>query len=351
MRILLAGAYEFVIYEEVCAQALQTLGHQVFRFAWREYFNGILGKAERKYVFNGPNTSRLNRDLLETAKRVSPDVLIVWRGTHILPKTLRRIKEDTRVFLVSYNNDDPFSPYYTTSPQLHHRRLWRLFMSCIPHFSLHFAYRPVNVEDFRRVGGARACLLPPYYIPARNRPIELSTADRERFACDIVFVGHYEPDNRWDYIRALADAGFSVKLFGTGWSRRILGNRWKYFGDVQPVRDEEYTKALCGAKVCLSIFSRMNRDTYTRRTFEIPATGAVMLSEYSRDVERMFEEGTEASFFRSRDELIQKATWLLEDDQRRLRIARAGRERCIRDGHDVESRMRQLVLEIERCQR
>ena len=45
-------------------------------------------------------------------------------------------------------------------------------------------------------------------------------------------------------------------------------------------------------------FSRLNRDTYTRRCFEIPAAGTLMLCDYSDHAATLFAPGREADFFR-----------------------------------------------------
>jgi len=40
--------------------------------------------------------------------------------------------------------------------------------------------------------------------------------------CDIVFIGHYEPDGRFNTLETLVDAGVRVRLFGTNWPAGTL---------------------------------------------------------------------------------------------------------------------------------
>ncbi len=344
MKILLAGTYAYEMYEEACVQALQNLGHSVTRFSWTKYFESLTGRCERKYALAGPYTRQLNRQLLACVLRERPEVLFVWRGTNILPDTLERIRREAGTFLVSFNNDDPFNSLHGS---LHLRRQWTLFTRTIPYYDLHFVYRPVNVEDFKSAGARRVEILPPYFIPLRDRPVQLTDDERQHYGCDFVFVGHYEPDGRWESLMDLCRRGFSVKLFGTGWERVIKKNGMREFGNVYPVRNDDYAKALCGAKVALAFFSKLNRDVYTRRTFEIPATGTAMLSEYSREAAELYAEGKEALFFRSPDELLKKAQWLMEHDNERRELADAGRMRCMMSGYDVVSRMRQMMNALD----
>jgi spore maturation protein CgeB len=332
---MLAGLHSYFWYEEVCAQALEKLGHEVLRYRWHHFFKGNLGVMQEKWLF-GPSVVRLNRNLVAYACAVQPDVIFLWRGTPVWPTTLRALKSKTQALLVSYNNDDPFGPGRG-------RSLWRHFIAGIPVYDRHFVYRRVNIGEYRAAGGRNIEVLLPYYIPEVHRPIRLTPDEQARYACDLVFVGHYENDGRVDYVRALVKAGLHVRLFGSRyWSAKALGDLAGYFGAVSPVLDEEYVKALSGAKLCLAFLSKLNRDTYTRRSFEIPACGAAMISERTDDLTKFYEEGEEAVFFASPEELVEKATALLAHGERRTQVAQAGHDRCINDGHDVMSRMRQF---------
>jgi spore maturation protein CgeB len=341
MRILLAGRYQYDWYESACAKTLETLGHEVHRFAWLPLFRGPLGRVEDAWVVPGPATARLNRSLLGLAEAVRPEAVLVWRGTHVFPSTLRALRRLACV--ASYNNDDPFGPAYARARSLHLRRLWRLFRAGIPEYDLNYVYRSVNVTDYERAGAREVRLLMPYFIPEVHRPVSLGEEDLARYDADAVFVGHWEQDSRADCLHALEEKGLRLRIFGSGWPKCTLslpsgsGNR------IHPVFGDEYAKALSGARVCLSFLSKLNRDTYTRRSFEIPACGRPMASERSSDLQRLFHEDEEAIFFSSPRELADKVSALVADPSRRRAIALAGRERCLAEGHDVVSRMRELV--------
>jgi spore maturation protein CgeB len=67
-----------------------------------------------------------------------------------------------------------------------------------------------------------------------------------------------------------------------------------------------------------------------------------MLSERTDDLKKLYKEDEEAVFFSCPEELVEKAKVLLKNEIRRKQIAKAGRQRCTADGHDVVNRMRQL---------
>jgi spore maturation protein CgeB len=335
VKILLAGTYRYFWYEEVCAQALEKLGHQVMRYRWGRFFAGKFGALQEKWLL-GPSVVRMNLDIVSYARACQPDIIFIWRGTPIWPKTLQTLRDRTGALLIAYNNDDPFGP-------THGRPLWRHFIPCIPAYDIHFVYRQVNVAEYQAAGARHVHVLMPYYIPEIHRPTELTPEEHARYACELIFAGHYEDDGRVRYLRALVESGLHVRLFGGKyWRPKVLGGLADYFSPVVPVYGQEYVKALTAAKLCLAFLSRLNRDTYTRRSFEIPASECLMLSERTDDLKKLYKEDEEAVFFSCPEELVEKAKVLLKNEIRRKQIAKAGRQRCTADGHDVVNRMRQL---------
>jgi spore maturation protein CgeB len=75
----------------------------------------------------------------------------------------------------------------------------------------------------------------------------------------------------------------------------------------------------------------------------------MLLAERSDDLEGLFKPG-EADFFGSAEELVSKLDRYLMDDKLRERIARAGTRRVLADGHDVVSRMRDVMAWVAELQ-
>lgn len=352
MKILVAGDWHSELHEEAVYQALKQLGHNVVRFSWHSYFKptGLLGrltlpvfKAQNKYML-GPLVSALNRDLVACVAAEQPDVVFCYRGSHIYPESLRLLRTVSPAsILIGYNNDDPFSPAYPYWQ-------WRHFLPGVPEYDLVLAYRPRNLEDFRRAGARRVELLRSWYIPERNKPILLTEEDRGRFTCDVVFIGHYEEDGRLQCLEQIIRRGWKLNLFGHdyGWHPVLKSSSsLRRLIPLRTVWGEEYNKALSGAKIALCFFSKLNRDTYSRRCFEIPATGTLMLAEYTEDLAGLFKAGEEADFFHSSTELLEKVDFYLCNDEIRQRVGEAGRRRVATDGHDAVSRMRQMLFWIQ----
>ncbi len=352
MKIVVVGDWHSEVHEKAVYEALCRLGHAAIRFSWHQYFkpsNSLeriftpVYKFQNKYLL-GPMIHRLNRDLLACIEMHKPDAIFIYRGSHIFPSTLLQLRSvSPGTILVAYNNDDPFSALYP-------KWKWRLFLAGVPHYDLVLAYRLHNVADFLRVGAKKADMLRSWYLPEVNRPVILSDQDARNFSCDVVFAGHYEDDGRLQCLEEIVRRGWKLKLFGPKdeWHPVLKRSRvLRSFMPLHLVWGEEYNTAICGAKVALCFLSKLNRDTYTRRCFEIPAAGTLLLTEYSDDLAQLFKFGEEADFFCSAHELLDKLDLYLRDDQLRLKVADAGRRRVVTDGHDVVSRTRQLVEFIE----
>jgi spore maturation protein CgeB len=340
MRLLLAGDFAFPTYEMAFAEALRSQGHEVKCFSWKRHFDGTIGKIEAHLGVAGICTKWMNRQLIACAAQFRPDATLVWRGTHVLPHTVEALRKVSGGVVASYNHDDPFSPYYRTSNSRHLRGAWEIFLRGIPHYDICFVPRRLNIPEYMGAGAQRVEISMQYFVPAIHFPAQLSPTERATYEADVVFIGHYENDLRAACMDELMAAGLKVRLFGTGWSD--VGSR-SSLGTIHPVQGRDYTLALRGAGMCLSFFSKLNRDTYTTRTFEIPATASLMLSEYSDDASALFEQRKHAVYFRSPRECVEMAMWLRADREARKAIASAGRAQCERGRHDVFSRAADLV--------
>ncbi len=353
MRILLAGKWRDAYYEECFADALRRKGVEVFPFQYGDYFGGVLGRMEEKWVLPWKVTRSINRSLIRVAEDVKPDAVFIWRGTHILPDSLLRIRSSTGALLVSYNNDDPFGPlYYNTKGKKHLRRTWTYFLSCVPLFDLHFCYRDQNREELHDRGARNVEVLRSYYVPDLHRPmIQLGESEKE-FSSEAVFAGHYEDDGRDEALYQLIENGVSIRVFGNAtWRRCPHKKLMSRIGPVERVVGDDYTRAICGAKIGLCFLSRLNRDDYTRRCFEIPACQTVLASERTSLLDRLFRDDEEALLFSSTEELVSRVKGLLRDSGKLESIARAGRRRVVRDRHSIDDRANEFLTALDKVRR
>ena len=79
-----------------------------------------------------------------------------------------------------------------------------------------------------------------------------------------------------------------------------------------------------------------------QRVFDVPATGAFLLTDYSPELEQHFRIGEEIACFAGPDELRDKARWYLDRDAEREAIARKGYEKAL-TLPTITDRMREVI--------
>jgi spore maturation protein CgeB len=351
MKILLASdGHAGTIYADALQGAFQQLGHTTSAFHWRHFFHNypyapvyptepsvlksIYYRAQNKFTL-GPAVWALNRALLAQCQAERPNLVFIYRGTHVWPSTLRAIKKLGAV-VFGYNNDDPFSPQYPAY-------VWRHFLRGVPHYHHLFAYRIANLADYAARGYHATSLLRSYYVAANNRPVPPNPA----LQSEVAFIGHYEPDGRDETVLKVLAAGIPLRLRGTNWEASPhYATLLQKLGQtaIQPLYGAAYNEGLSSAKIALVFLSKLNRDSYTRRNFEIPATGSCMVSEYTEDLAKnLFTPNQEAVYFKTPEELVSQLQNLLVNPARIQQIGQAGQARLHRDGHEVIDRARQVL--------
>lgn len=337
------------------ANSFTELGHDVHKFTWKEYFKhypyadcyetdgnklkSIYYRFQNKFTF-GPAVYKLNIDMVKKCQQFQPDLVFIYRGTHVFPSTIKKLKQ-TGAKVYGYNNDDPFSTKYLPY-------MWRHFKSCIPLYDHIFYYRYKNFDDYEAIGYKNISMLRSYYIKANN--FFIPNLEKNKYSCDVIFIGHFENDGRDDYIKMLSENDIDIKLFGNNWQKSQHYNYFiQKFGEIKPLYNADYNLALNSAKISLVFLSKLNNDTYTRRCFEIPATKTMMLAEYTDDLNNhLFSQDKEAVYFKNSQELLKKAKFYAMDDESRNKIAKAGYNKVYNAGHEVTDRAKQVLEEYSK---
>ena len=346
-KILIAGNWRSPIHEEPLSRAFQDLGCEVVEFKWNPYFYNSDGsqtysqKAQYKLTI-GPIVHRINRELIAAVQVNKPDIVFFYRPNVVSGSTVKRIKRlSPETIVCAYNNDDPFSERYPWY-------VWQQFKRAIPEYDVMFSYRPSNISGYESFGANAVVMLPPWYVKELNHPVALSDTELNQYGCDVVFIGHHEKDGRVEILKRLIRSGLKVRLFGPEWDEYIKHDaELSAFYPVRYLRGEDYNKALCGAKMALVIYSSMNNDVYTRRCFEIPATGTMMLAKRTNEMQALYKEDQEAVYFDSVSELVEKAKRYSADPELCESIGENGKNRAFFSGYEVRARAKQILSDLE----
>ena len=333
-HILVAANYRWPVYAEAFSRALEQIGVQVTRFDFQPFTSSLSGGLQIRCGY-GPSLMRLNLALNYQLKKLRPDVCLIWNGLGVFPSTVKSIKKNC--WVTGYTNDDPFG-------SRGRRLFWRHFKRSIPFYNSHHVYRDLNVAEYHKSGISNVELLRSYYVPW----FHFRSNDRGEFNKEkIVFIGHGE-EYRIKVITALANSGIPVEVYGPKetWSDLNQDSQnIKFFpGNLEP---EKYRAVIENSAMCLGFLSRLNRDDYTRRYFEVPACGGFLLAERTPLVKKMFTEDQEMIFFSNPEEAIKKCKYYLSKREDRRKISEAAFNRCQNSGYDVVSRAKGWLKDIE----
>jgi len=130
-----------------------------------------------------------------------------------------------------------------------------------------------------------------------------------------------------------------------GWSQLLPEG-----GGQRLHRELSYYEDLPGfypaSEVNFNCTSLQMKGAVNQRVFDVPAAGAFLLTDHRRQIERLFEPGTEIALYRSVDEIAPLVERYLAEPETRERIAGAGRARVLAE-HTYEHRLSALMAAIE----
>lgn len=335
MRVLLVGNGEFYHVGAFFKGGVESLGHDFVFVDEQDYFpdrqNSLAHKIAYRLLGRRPLSYwSFNRGVLASCKRFQPDIVLIVKGAFVSPAMLKQVKKETNAFLVNYATDDPFNTRVSTAD----------IRASIPHYDLYVCTKRQIMEDVRLAGCVNVEFVPFGYEPTLHFPEKpVTDEEKARFSSDVMFAGGGDED-RFPILRALTNIP-DLRL-------HLYGGYWDKDPKLRPFHrgfalGRDYRLALGGAKIDLCLVRRANRDGHVMRTFEVPACGGFMLAERTAEHKEFFEEGREAVFFGSTEELLDKVVYLLKNDEERQRIAEAGHQKVVAGKHTYRDVMEAIL--------
>lgn len=328
-------------------KALRQLGHQVEGIDTepphvRKAKNRLIYRINCKLFqlgldFFGPqDLAQANRTILERFDSGSWDVLWLDKGLTIEPQTVLKIKnQNAKCIIVGYSPDDMFGRHNQS----------RHFFQHLPYYDIYFTTKSYNVEELKILGCPHVIFIGNAFDSEIHKPFTVNMHIKKHLGGQVGFIGTYESD-RAASLHYLAMNGVKVRVWGPGWHRCRLRTKHLCL-ENRALWGDQYALAINAFDINLCFLRKINRDLQTQRSIEIPACGAFMLAERTDEHLALFEEGQEAEFFSSDEELLDKVRYYLGHDEKRRRIAAAGRERCLKSGYSNGQRLRQMLQDIE----
>ncbi len=300
---------------------------------WRTLAGRITRKLMRPVMIN-----ELRHRVSTVLRSMQPDAVFVFKGNYVTRDILGDVRAAGARSIMYY----PDVSFHTHGKEI---------PLALPHYDHVFTAKTFGVADMTAHGVRSVSFLPPGFDPEIHRPMELVDTDRQRFECDVSFIGTWSPKKE-ELLTSLHAAVPDARM-------RIWGNQWEKrtghaLDDVVmggEITGDDYARAICGSHICLGILSEQRKgassgDLITARTFQIPACGGFMLHEYTDEAALYFAEDAEAGFFRSPEDLADKIRAYLSDDDRRRQIAGAGHRRSIESDYSIDARMSHVAAYV-----
>ncbi len=276
----------------------------------------------------------VNFTLRREIKKSSFDVIWIEKGNMIWPWTLRYLKRvSPNSILISCSEDDMYVR--------HGHSLW--YRWGLGSYDIVFTTKVYNLSELLLYGAKKTILFLDSYDEKVHKKIDLTDSQKNRFSADVSAIGAFENERAMSLLY-LAKNGIRVTVWGNGWGG------WVGRHPNLDVRDEflfgdDYAQAICASKININFLRKINRDEVTSRSIEIPACGGFMLAERTERHLLFFEEGVEAEFFSSNQELLEKVRIFLQKDLEREKIANAGYQRCIKSGYSMRSQLSMMLAQ------
>jgi spore maturation protein CgeB len=301
-----------------------------------------LKRQVQRRLQRGSVVDEINRLVLERARKFRPNLVWAEKQEFLRPETIEELRK-LGAKAVHFTPD----PYFC----LDWKRT-RLMDEAMSAFDALVYCKSYEREQYEGVGRPTV-YMPLGYCDEVHRPLASEDAC---WRCAIGFLGGWEP-RRERLLHAVAAAGVEVKIWGGYWEflrdgrwtprrhiilRQLAGNDCFRFhcdellshayqgGEVYA---DDYARALTGSKIGIGFLRKAWPDQHTTRTFEIPACGSLLLADRTEEHQQFFEEGKEAEFFGSCEELVDKVKFYSSNESARKSVADRGYKRCKESGY------------------
>lgn len=349
---------------EMRCAALRRLGFAMISIDSAGIWTGLsytLRQIDQRIRHSG-TVRGFNERVLAALRRERPTFVWAEKQEYLTAQVLNEIRA-TGALTIHYNPD----PYYTLAwKQTAHTD------AALAAFDVLVVTKKYELPEYAARNTGKLIYSPLGYDPVGHRRAEIVPSP---FATELAFVGGWEP-RRERLVVAAHSSRRSIKVWGYGWRiaqqstmnplralrlGRLTTEQRPYFGRARPelvgivqhgegghgeIYEERYAAAVAGASISLGFLREACPDQHTTRSFEIPAMGGFMLAHRSEEHQQFFTEGTEAEYFESDEEFLDKVQFYLSHRAARQRIAAAGFRRCMTSGYSYDDRLRKIVEEL-----
>jgi hypothetical protein len=327
---------------ESYARAFGQLGHEVIRFdSDQAYFEAAWYARNRwtRRLLRPVLWNRLNRRTVEVVRSRRPDLVWIGKGPYLHTETVHCLRSEEGLPVVNYYPDNPYCGVPLDPRKTSAQR--RDLIPVLREYTRVYTWDKQLVKRLES-DGVHAAYVPFAADATVYRPMRAERCTECRSAPHaVVFVGQHDAKRQRDLgmIRA-----HQVGLWGARWRRAARRFNGRHVIHAAPAFGSACALLYGAAEVSLNVVNDLNMPGHNMRTFEIPASGGVMVSTYTAEQAEFFPEGEAAWYYRHPADL--------DDIIGRLRRDKVLRERTrdaalrIAREHDYRQRAEAILADI-----
>lgn len=276
--------------------------------------------------------SKLNKTFLNIIKTHN-DIDLIWieKSLFLKPYLVKLAKTlHPKTKIISITEDDMYA--------LHNRS--KFYNSSLPYYDHIFTTKEFNVLELPSIGAKQVHHFNDSFYEKLHKPlVDYSCINSKDI--DVSFIGTYEIE-RAEIINWLANKGITIHVYGSQWNKfkDKLSDNLKIY---PPVYSDNYVDIINRSKINLCFLRKINRDTITSRSIEIPACAGFMIAERTKDHMDKFIEGKECEFFSSKMELYEKIIYYLSNLNMIYEIGQNARQKCVNQEYGMSNELIKIL--------
>lgn len=338
-KVLLLGSFDIGALEHQYMRVMRTFGMNVICYdiqkVVHEKRNRTCVHKIGGRVYADLYLNEVNKDVISLANKQKPDMILVFKGMELLPRTIKTLKSHTRL-LCNYNPDHPYLFLSRGAGNAHVK-------NSIKYYDIYFTYSSAITKGLKDQFNVNTYCVPFGYDETIN-PVRNSF-----FSDRFIFVGTWDRERE----RIMNQLGNDlVDVYGSDFwkykSSSMSKVRQMYKG--RSLYENDYADALHSASGSINLLRRQNiiESSHNMRTFETPGYGGVLISQRTEEQLAFFEENKEAIFFDSIDELKDKLIYLKNHSGLIDTIKKNAINRSLSSGYSYYERVTKLLMYIQK---
>ncbi len=295
------------------AQAFEELGHEVLLhgledIGWMTLRGKVVSRVKRMKLFRGLTKARQREQLMNAAANFRPDIAIFIGNKDWDVVSIRFLKDLCSGPVVVLTTDSPI-----VTPGLKSLS----WLESLAEFETVFVAVRRFIPIFYQLGARHVEYYRVSYNPRFHFPREFSGIKNS-----IAYLGSWGPLQEMWLDRVANE--FQLRIYGWGWEHAARKSKSRACWMRGEGIESEMGVAIASSKIIFNMARAEHGSTYSTKTFEIPACGGFMLTNWTEDQAEFFEDGKECVYYNTMDEMIEKAKYYLENEDEREKIRLAG---------------------------